>query len=134
MKMPTQQTKGTGSLIPFHQHNNLDLLQLLTDTNGLLYYNGKPVTPPVKNDKNNALQVTSNNELFVDGTYFLSKEQYEVLSKFDYAAYLLTFNGREVALKADDSSVKSVINQVWSNIDNDVNYSWLKLSAGGASS
>lgn len=148
-------TNETGGLVLIHFHNNKelldllsavngklyydgkpvfpindpDLLNLLTDTNDELYYNGKPVMLPIKVDDNNALVVTPNRELFVNGKYFLSQKQYDVLSKFDYAAYLLTFDGKEVGVKVSDTSVEIAVKEAWQNIDNDANYSWLKKNS-----
>lgn len=116
----------TGGLIFIHYHNNKELLDLLSQIDGILYYDGKPVMIPVKNDQNNALIVTPDRQLFVDGQYFLTKEQYDVLKRFDYQALLLTFDGKEVGLRASDGVVSDIVNQVWKDIDADTNYSWLK--------
>lgn len=144
----------TGGLILIHYHDNKEVLDLLSALNGKLYYDGKVVFPiddpdllnkladkqgvlqydgkpimiPLKNDKDNALQVTDARELFVDGKYFLTQKQYDLLTRFDFSAYLLTFDGQEVGLRASDARVENVIRQVFENIDNDVNYNWLKSS------
>lgn len=142
----------TGGLILIHYHDNKDVIDLFTalngklcwdgkvvfpiddpdllnklkDLDGVLQYDDKPVMIPVKQTSENALKVTPERELFVDGSYFLNQEEYNVLTKFQYGAYILTWNGQEVGLRASEESVKNTINYVWQNIDNDPNYAWLK--------
>lgn len=116
----------TGGLIFIHYHDNKELLDLLSSVKGVLYYDGKPVMLPLKNSEDNALVVTSDRELFVDGRYFLTKEQYDILTKFDYQALLLTFNGKEVGLAASNTAVSDMVNYVWKTIDDDADFSWLK--------
>jgi len=113
---------------PVFPINDPDLLNLLTDKNGVLQYNKKPIMAPLKNSPVNALNLTSDGELFVDGTYFLTQTQYNVLSKFNYTSPKLTFNGKEIQLELNNADIEIMIDGVWANIEGNSKYSWIKNS------
>ena len=58
---------NTGSLIQLHTHSNLELLELLSDVDGNLYYDGKPIYVQISANKNNAIKKLADG-IFVDNS------------------------------------------------------------------
>ncbi len=117
---------------PVASASNSDVLEQLSDSNGVLQYKGKPIAADlkVKDDPLNAIQVTDAKELFVNNSYFLNQQQYEMFSKFTYDASVLKFDSREVGLREDDVNLENAVKQVWEDIDSDTEYEWLKSENG----
>lgn len=61
---------SAGSLIIIHVHNNLEVLNELSETNGQLYYKGKPInkTLEVSKDERNLIELL-NDGIFVNGDF-----------------------------------------------------------------
>ena len=82
---------NSGSLIQLHKHLNLDILEQLSELDGNLYYKNIPIYIAVSNNPNNAI-TTLTDGIFVDNSYFLSKNQYDLLTKFSYKDNELYYN------------------------------------------
>lgn len=107
----------------FHLHENKAILDLLSIQNNQLYYDSKPVMTPISNRENNWLQEVIDG-LFVDGTYFLTQHQYEVLTEFDYLNNILTYKGIEVGLEYTYVQISQAISDTWTRLESATNLSW----------
>lgn len=103
----------TGSLIRLHYHANKEsVLDFLTDSAGNLYYKGSPIYTQVSTDKRNAI-VKLPDGVFVDNTYFLTKEQYELLTKFSFENSLLQFGSHIIAWDYTYQQIQLTNKEVW---------------------
>ena len=106
----------TGSLIQLHKHNNFEVLEYLEDSDGKLYYKDVPIYTAVSESPNNAI-TTLTDGIFVDNTYFLSKEQYELLSKFSFKDNELYYDGIIVSREYQNNQIDNMISSLWNKLD-----------------
>lgn len=94
-----------GGLIKLHYHNNFDILELLSETGGILYYNNKPLfhNVHISLTQNNILEKKEDG-LFVDGTF---------LKRFTYSDNELRFDNVIVSREYSDDDIQTSINNVW---------------------
>ena len=107
---------GTGSLIQLHNHDNYDVLEELEDSSGKLYYKGVPIYTAVSNKANNAI-VTISDGIYVDGSCFLSGDQYDLLTKFSYKNGELLYDNVIVSREYQDNAVYDTVTAVWAKLD-----------------
>lgn len=107
---------GTGSLIEIHVHENFDVLELLSDVNGNLYYKNLPIFIQISDDEKNAITQTDKG-IFVDSSYFLNKQQYQLLSKFSFVNGTLMYNNRIIAWEYTQEQLDTLNGQIWNSID-----------------
>ena len=107
---------GTGSLIQLHNHNNYNVLEELEDSGGKLYYKGVPIYTAVSNKPNNAI-VTISDGIYVDGSCFLSGDQYDLLTKFSYKNGELLYDNVIVSREYQDNAVYDTVTAVWAKLD-----------------
>lgn len=107
---------GTGSLIQLHKHDNFDVLEELEDSGGKLYYKGVPIYTAVSNKANNAI-VTVSDGIYVDGSCFLSGDQYDLLTKFSYKNGELLYDNVIVSREYQDNAIYDTITAVWAKLD-----------------
>lgn len=106
----------TGSLIQLHKHNNFEVLEYLEDSDGKLYYKGVPIYTAVSENPNNAITTLADG-IFVDNTYFLSKDQYELLSKFSFKDNELYYDGIIVSREYQNNQIDNMISSLWNKLD-----------------
>ena len=107
---------GTGSLIQLHNHDNYDVLEKLEDSGGKLYYKGVPIYTAVSSKANNAI-VTVSDGIYVDGSCFLSRDQYDLLTKFSYKNGELLYDNVIVSREYQDNAIYDTITAVWAKLD-----------------
>lgn len=107
---------GTGSLIQLHNHDNYDVLEELEDSGGKLYYKGVPIYTAVSSNPNNAI-VTISDGIYVDGSCFLSGDQYDLLTKFSYKNGELLYDNIIVSREYQDNAVYDTVTAVWAKLD-----------------
>lgn len=107
---------GTGSLIQLHKHDNFDVLEELEDSGGKLYYKGVPIYTAVSSKANNAI-VTVSDGIYVDGSCFLSGDQYDLLTKFSYKNGELLYDNVIVSREYQDNAIYDTITAVWAKLD-----------------
>lgn len=107
---------GTGSLIQLHKHNNFDVLEELEDSGGKLYYKGVPIYTAVSSKANNAI-VTVSDGIYVDGSCFLSGDQYDLLTKFSYKNGELLYDNVIVSREYQDNAIYDTVTAVWAKLD-----------------
>lgn len=107
---------GTGSLIQLHKHNNFDVLEELEDSSGKLYYKGVPIYTAVSSKANNAI-VTVSDGIYVDGSCFLSGDQYDLLTKFSYKNGELLYDNVIVSREYQDNAIYDTVTAVWAKLD-----------------
>ena len=100
---------NSGSLIQLHKHLNLDILEQLSELDGNLYYKNMPIYIAVSNNPNNAI-TTLTDGIFVDNSYFLSKNQYDLLTKFSYKDNELYYNNILVSRNLNDTLLNHINN------------------------
>ena len=100
---------NSGSLIQLHKHLNLDILEQLSELDGNLYYKNMPIYIAVSNNPNNAI-TTLTDGIFVDNSYFLSKNQYDLLTKFSYKNNELYYNNILVSRNLNDTLLNHINN------------------------
>lgn len=98
----------TGSLIQVHSHDNLEILDKLSDTNGILYYQGSPIFPSVSKKQHNGLVIEPDG-LYVDHSTVLSAEQYKLVTGFTQVNGELFFNGSPVTPMVTDQEIQKAI-------------------------
>ena len=108
----------TGSLIQLHKHLNFEVLEALEDSNGRLYYKGVPIYTAVSKNPNNAI-TTLTDGIFVDNTYFLSKEQYDLLTKFSYENNELYYDGVIVSREYQNNQISNMISSLWNKLNSE---------------
>lgn len=109
---------GTGSLIEIHSHENYSLLEALSFKDGKLYYENLPISAQLSKSEKNAI-VQNEDGLFVDSSYFLSQEQYQILSKFSFSMGCLMYNGKIIAWEYTEQQLNTLNTQVWNTLDED---------------
>lgn len=107
---------GTGSLIQLHKHDNFDVLEELEDSGGKLYYKGVPIYTAVSSKANNAI-VTVSDGIYVDGSCFLSGDQYDLLTKFSYKNGELLYDNVIVSREYQDNAIYDTVTAVWAKLD-----------------
>ena len=107
---------GTGSLIQLHKHDNFDVLEELEDSGGKLYYKGVPIYTAVSSKANNAI-VTVSDGIYVDGSCFLSGDQYDLLTKFSYKNGELLYDNIIVSREYQDNAIYDTVTAVWAKLD-----------------
>ena len=107
---------GTGSLIQLHKHDNFDVLEELEDSGGKLYYKGVPIYTAVSSKANNAI-VTVSDGIYVDGSCFLSGNQYDLLTKFSYKNGELLYDNVIVSREYQDNAIYDTVTAVWAKLD-----------------
>ena len=107
---------GTGSLIQLHNHDNYDVLEELEDSSGKLYYKGVPIYTAVSSKPNNAI-VTISDGIYVDGSCFLSRDQYDLLTKFSYKNGELLYDNVIVSREYQDNAIYDAVTAVWAKLD-----------------
>lgn len=111
---------NAGSLIQLHFHDNIDVLNRLTDSNGILYYQGAPIFPSVSKRADNALTTVADG-LYISNRTMLSVVQYDTLSRFYYDRGVLYFNDVVVSQAYTDLELQEMLSEVWQEIDPSVN-------------
>lgn len=106
----------TGSLIQLHKHDNFDVLEELEDSGGKLYYKGVPIYTAVSSKAHNAI-VTISDGIYVDGSCFLSGDQYDLLTKFSYKNGELLYDNVIVSREYQDNAVYDTVTAVWAKLD-----------------
>lgn len=102
-----------GSLIRLHYHNNqLDVLDFLSDNEGELYYKDSPIYIQVSSAENNAI-VKKPDGIFVDNSYFLTKEEYNVLTKFSFDNSLLKFGDHIISWDYTYQQIQLTNSEIW---------------------
>lgn len=109
----------TGSLIQLHNHDNFEVLEELEDSDGKLYYKGVPIYTPVSKQLYNAL-TTLLDGLYVDGSCFLSRNQYDMLTKFNYENGELYYDGLIVSREYQDNAIYDMITALWDKINSEM--------------
>lgn len=109
-------TSGTGSLIQLHNHNNYNVLEELEDSGGKLYYKGIPIYTAVSSKLNNAIVAISDG-IYVDSSCFLSRDQYDLLTKFSYKNGELLYDNVIVSREYQDNAIYDTIAAVWAKLD-----------------
>lgn len=107
---------ATGSLLQLHSHNNYDILEEISDINGQLYYKGVPIYIGLSKENNNAIELFSDG-IYVNGSYFLNKEQFDLLTKFDYKNNELYYDDIIVSREYDIKEIEDMINEIWNKIN-----------------
>lgn len=107
---------GTGSLIQLHNHDNYNVLEELEDSGGKLYYKGVPIYTAVSSKPNNAI-VTISDGIYVDGSCFLSRDQYDLLTKFSYKNGELLYDNVIVSREYQDNAIYDAVTAVWAKLD-----------------
>lgn len=103
----------TGSLIRIHYHENqLDVLDFLSDEDGKLYFKNAPVYTQVSSDSKNAITKLPDG-IFVDGSYFLTETQYNVLTQFSYDNSLLKFGDRVISWEYTLQQIQLTNKEIW---------------------
>lgn len=109
-------TSGTGSLIQLHNHNNYNVLEELEDSGGKLYYKGIPIYTAVSSKLNNAIVAISDG-IYVDSSCFLSRDQYDLLTKFSYKNGELLYDNVIVSREYQDNAIYDTVTAVWAKLD-----------------
>lgn len=123
----------TGSLIRLHHHENKEtVLDFLSDYQGRLYYKNAPVYIQVSADKRNAI-IPLTDGIFVDKSYFLTQEQYEVLTQFSFKNSNLYFGNKIISWEYTEAQLKIVNNEIWEILNkeypqDDVVYSHIRTA------
>lgn len=107
---------SAGSLIQLHHHSNIDVLDDISDSDGKLYYKGTPIYTQVSKTDGNAIQTLSDG-IYVDSTYFLTEDQYNLLTKFSFVNNELLYDGEIVSREYKNSAVVNCVNAVWEAIE-----------------
>lgn len=115
----------TGGMILIHFHDNKAVLDALQESLGQLYYNGKPVMTPLSKQNNNAIKALADG-LYVDGTYFLTDKQYDVLRRFTYTNGVLYHENKIVSQEYTDLQMQLAVAEVWSLIDQTEGFEFAK--------
>ena len=103
----------TGSLIKLHYHQNqADVLDFLSDVDGKLYYKDAPVYIHVSADERNAI-VKLPDGIFVDKSFFLTRQQYEVLTQFKFENSLLYFGDHTISWDYTYQQIQLTNKEVW---------------------
>lgn len=105
-----------GSLIQLHKHKNFEVLELLEDSDGKLYYKGIPIYTAVSTKSNNAI-ITLADGIYVDGSCFLSGDQYDLLTGFSYKNGELYYNDVIVSREYQDNAIYDMITAVWAKLN-----------------
>ena len=121
MKMAANET---GGMILIHFHDNKEVLDALAEQFGQLYYNGKPVMTPISKQANNAMQEASDG-LFVDGSYFLDKTHFDIVSDFKYENGVLYHKKKVVSQEYTELQMQLAVAEVWSLIDQTEGLEWI---------
>lgn len=109
---------SNGGLIKLHSHDNKEILDKLTIVDGNLLYNNKPIYIQVST-KNKNLLIQESDGLYVDGSYMLTKEQYDILTQFNFENNTLSYAGKEVPRKYSDAVVEYMIDEIWQQIESE---------------
>ncbi len=123
----------TGSLIRLHHHGNKEnVLDFLSDFQGRLYYKNAPVYIQVSADKRNAI-IPLSDGIFVDKSYFLTQEQYEVLAQFSFKNSNLYFGTKIISWEYTEAQLKIINNEIWETLNkeypqDDVVYSHIRTA------
>lgn len=107
-----------GSLIQLHYHDNLAILEKLSEVSGNLYYKNMPIFTEVSKETTNAI-IKKVDGIYVDNTYFLSEKQYRILTKFDYYNGSLVYDNRIVSWDYTEDQLNVLHRQVWSDLEKD---------------
>lgn len=109
-------TNNSGSLIQLHHHDNFDVLNNLTDIDGVLYYQGAPITISISNRANNGIALESDG-LYMSNLTTLTANQYNLVSRFSYVNGSLLFDGTIVSQEYDDSQIQMMITDLWNDLE-----------------
>lgn len=103
----------TGSLIKLHYHKNQsEVLDFLSVVDGNLYFKNAPIYIQVSADARNAI-VKLPDGIFVDKSYFLTKQQYDVLTKFKFENSLLYFGEHTISWDYTYQQIQLTNKEVW---------------------
>ena len=105
-----------GSLIQLHHHENFDLLNSLSDVNGMLYYKDSPVFPSVSAKENNGIRLEADG-LYMSNLTMLNNTQYNIVSRFTYMNETLFFDGIAVSQEYNDLQIRVMLDTMWKEIE-----------------
>ena len=109
---------NAGSLIQLHFHNNIEVLNNLSDTDGILYYQGSPVFPSVSKKKNNGIVLEADG-LYMSNLTMLSATQYNIVSRFSYDNGALLFDNIIVSQEYTELQIRVMLDTMWKEIEPD---------------
>lgn len=99
---------STGSLIPFHSHDNINILKALSEnTSQQLLFHGKLIDAAVSQEENNFLE-RKNDGLYVDGS---------IIKDFAYKNGVLLFKDVTVSQEYDKRAVTAMVYELWEQYD-----------------
>ena len=107
-----------GSLIQLHYHDNLAILEKLSEVNGNLYYKNMPIFTEVSQEETNAITKKSDG-IYVDNRYFLNEKQHQILTKFGYYNGTLVYDGRIISWDYTEDQLNVLHRQVWTDLEKD---------------
>ena len=96
---------NAGGLIKLHYHDNLEVLDLFTDENNVLYYRGVPLFTNIQlSEREHNHLIAVEDGLFVDGTF---------LDRFEYHDNELYFDDLIVSREYTDELVTDTVDELW---------------------
>jgi len=107
-----------GSLIQLHFHENFDVLNGLSDTDGILYYQGSPIFPGISKKDNNGIILEADG-LYMSNLTMLNATQYNIVSRFSYDNGALLFDGVIVSQEYTELQIRVMLDTMWKEIDPD---------------
>lgn len=87
-----------GSLLELHSHNNLNILNELSEASSILYYKGKKIAgiADISKEPNNAI-IGKSDGIYVDGKLLCTSDEKDLLSKLSIdPTQGLMVNGKQV--------------------------------------
>ncbi len=111
-------SNGAGSLIQLHLHENFDVIAMLSDVDGILYYKATPVFPSVSKKDNNGITLESDG-LFMSNLTMLNFQQYDIVSRFKVVNNALTFNGTIIPQEYTKTQIAGMIAELWNELEPD---------------
>lgn len=99
---------STGSLIPLHSHNNINVLKELSqNASNQLLFHGKMIDASISAESGNLIKRKADG-LYADGS---------IINDFDYKNGVLLFKGTTVSQEYDSRAVTAMIYELWKEYD-----------------